>query len=304
LAPGLAANISYGKYDPAGVEFLAEQFSGAIIEAFLALAPAKMANGMVEAPDFIRNRTRKAAVDDAINFCVVQSETGAQCILMRYSAHPTVYGQNMTEFTAEFPGAFQRAVEQETGAMAIYIGGAVGSMGPHAPDVPGDTAARVEAMGQGLARNLMDGMGALTFEDSVDVVSFSSSFGMPQFQIRPLSPKWRISPIFCRLFSGLPPIGRMQMAKIGNMIWVGMPYDFSGETARDWRLWAAERGVNLWVSSHSGAYLGYLSPDKYYNVVESNGTLDYETGLMGWFGPDTEAYMTDLFHYAYEKCNT
>lgn len=301
LAPGLAANISYGKYDPAVTEFLAEQFSSAIIEAYEKLAPAKLANGVVDVPDFIRNRTRNAPVDSAVNFCVVQQDAGPKCIMMRYSAHPTVHGGRMTEFTGEYPGAFQRAVEKETGAVALYVGGAVGSMGPNAPDVPGDAAARAEAMGRGLARKLIDGMGELKFENVLDVASFSSHFGMPPFQMRPMSPNWRVSPVFCRLFSGLPPVGRMQMAKIGPMMFVGMPYDFSGETARDWRLFAADKGVNLWVSSHSGAYLGYLSPDKYYNVTEPNGSMDYETGLMGWFGPNTEAYMADLFHHGFDK---
>jgi len=301
LAPGLAANISYGKYDPAVVEFLAEQFSGAIIEAWQKRAPAKLANGVLEVPEFIRNRTRDAAVDSAANFCVVQQNAGAKCILMRYSAHPTVYGERMTDFSAEYPGAFQRAVAKDTGTEAIYLGGAVGSMGPQAPEVLGDTAARVEAMGQGLARKLIAGMAELKFEDTVDIASLVFQFGMPQFQIRPVSPHWRISPVFSRFFGGLPPVGRVQMARIGNMVFVGMPYDFSGETASDWRLWAARQGINLWVTSHSGAYLGYLSPDKYYNVVEPDGGMDYETGLMNWFGPNTEAYMTDLFHHGFEK---
>ena len=301
LAPGLAARISYGKYDPAVVEFLAEQFSGAIIEAWQKRAPAKLASGVLDIPEFIRNRTRNAPVDSAANFCVVQQNAGAKCILMRYSAHPTVYGERMTDFSAEYPGAFQREVEKETGTEAIYMGGAVGSMGPHPPDVPGEAAAQVKAMGQGLACRLIAGMGELKFEDTVDIASFVFHFGMPQFQIRPMSPRWRFSPVFCRFLTGLPPVGRVQLARIGNMVFVGMPYDFSGETAREWRLWAAENGINLWVTSHSGAYLGYLSPDKYYNVVEPNGGMDYETGLMNWFGPNTEAYMTDLFHHGFEK---
>jgi neutral ceramidase len=301
LAPGLAANVCYGKYDPAVVEFLSGQFAGAIIEAWQKRAPAKLANGVLDIPEFIRNRTRSAPVDSALNFCVVKQDAGPKCILMRYSAHPTVYGQRMTEFSAEYPGAFQRAVAKETGAEAIYLGGAVGSMGPHAPDVPGGADARVEAMGQGLAHKLLAGMGDLKFEDTVDIASFVFQFGMPPFQMRPMSPRWRLSPVFCRFFTGLPPVGRVQMARIGNMIFVGMPYDFSGETAREWRLWAAAKGINLWVTSHSGAYLGYLSPDKYYNMAEPNGGMDYETGLMGWFGPNTEAYMADLFHHGFDR---
>ena len=83
----------------------------------------------------------------------------------------------------------------------------------------------------------------------------------------------------------------------------GEPHDFSGETALVWREWARERGASLWVTSFSGAYLGYLSPDKYYHEMGGGGhyNQNYEIGQMNWFGPNQEAYVTDLFHHVFDR---
>ena len=80
------------------------------------------------------------------------------------------------------------------------------------------------------------------------------------------------------------------------MIFIGLPFDVSGELAYEWRNHATEQGWDLWVTSFAGAYLGYLSPDCYYNEVDDEGHLDYETGLMGWLGPNTEAYFGALMN--------
>lgn len=95
----------------------------------------------------------------------------------------------------------------------------------------------------------------------------------------------------------------MQMARIGNLVLCGMPYDFSGEVSVRWGDLAREHGYSLWVTSHSGAYLGYLSPDSYYWDLGPKYPYDhnYEVGLMNWFGPNQEAYMTDLFSRALDR---
>ena len=61
---------------------------------------------------------------------------------------------------------------------------------------------------------------------------------------------------------------------------------------RDWADWAAVRGCDLWASSFCAAYIGYISPDRYYN--EPSAVRRYETGFMSWAGPHQEAFFTAL----------
>ncbi len=292
FAPGLASKISAGEYDPAVPEFLSIAFADAIIEAFNNLKPAQIASGVINAEQYIRNRTRKAPVDGNLNYMVVEQEGGRRCYVVRWSAHPTIFDSDMMEFSAEFPGEMMRYVEEQTGANAMYLGGGLGSMSPNAADAPTDSE-KVALYGRTMGQLLLDNTTQPAFMNYTEVASVRVPVGVPASQTRPLSPKWRLSPIASKIL-GVPPEGWIQGARIGNTILVGMPFDTSGELTREWHEQAARDGWDLWVTSFAGAYLGYLSPDKYYNEVDENGHLDYETGLMNWLGPQSEAYFAAL----------
>lgn len=291
-APGLAGYITGGKYDPKIPEMLGNAFADAIIEAYNKMAPAKLAHGDVAAPEYIRNRARKEPVDSDLSFLVVEKETGEKCYAVRFSAHPTIYGGEMMQFSAEHPGALQRNITKATNAFAMYMGGSLGSSSPRAPEGPTDED-RIEAMGQTLSALVLDNSQNLIYESNPDIVSLGVRVGMPSMQMRPLNTKFRLSPLIGKVF-GVPPYGWIQGVRVGKLVFIGAPFDFSGETSIVWKEWAAARGYELWPHSFCVYYCGYLSPDKYY----LDEPLGYETGLMGWFGPNTEAYFTKLFEHA------
>ncbi len=291
FGPGLAARITGGKYDPELVEMLAARFSEAIVEAYASMQPARYAHDSVDAPQFIRNRARDAGVDSELSYLALERDDGKKCFLVSFSAHPTNYGDDMLEFSAEYPGALMRTLEAESGAEVVYLGGALGSMGPRAPEAP-TREQRVEAMGAGLARLLLADAAQLApenYTETADVASLGTALGMPPVQMRPLSTKWRLSPFVTKLL-GNPPDGWIQGVRVGSVYFFGVPFDLSGELSAEWKEWARQMGIDLWASGFCAAYCGYLSPDKYYNVEP----LEYETGFMSWFGPNAEAYFTAL----------
>jgi hypothetical protein len=336
LAPGMAAKESYGDYHPEYLAFLADRFAEAIEEAVKTLTPARFAHGSVDVPEYIRNRTRRAPVDSTLNIAVAEKiEGGQRLYIARYSAHGTAYGEEMLQLNNDWAGAFQRAVKDKTDSTLLYMGGAVGSMCPNplVPPMPKpwtpelekvfendvesemvkqgkktldellrDQHARVEAMGAAMAERLVAAVKALKFEEHVGVASVECFYTPPPAQVRMFSPKWRLSPFAFKLL-GVPTTGRLQAARIGSMFLIGMPYDLSGEISMAWQQWARERGADLWVTSFSGAYLGYLSPDKYYHEIgeDLHYNQNYEIGQMNWFGPNQEAYVTDLFHHVFER---
>jgi len=291
--PGLASRLSGGEFDPGLVEFLATQFSDAIVEASQQLEPAALASGSVDAEAYIRNRMRDGGtVDPELSFLVVRQEDGDTVYLSSFSAHPTIFGGNMMEFSAEYPGELMRHIEGATRHDAQYLGGAVGSMGPKTPEAD-DAAGRVVAMGQALAELILANDDDLAFEAHLDIASVGVPVGMPPFQVRPLEDNtdWRLSPVAARLI-GLKREGWIHSVRVGDLFFVGMPFDFSGETSVVWKSWAAEQGLDLWTLSFCSTYCGYFSPDEYYLETP----LNYETGAMSWFGPNVEAYFTALFH--------
>ncbi len=296
--PGLAAFVTGGKYSPKVVTFLTAAFTKAIVDAYKTMGPAKMAHGGFNADQFIHNRARKAPVDTRLSYLVVEKDDGKRCMLLRYSAHPTTVGHHFVQFTAEYPGYLQSALEKAMPNTTVeYIGGALGSSGPNAPEGPSDID-RAQAMGEGLAKLVLANMNPATlkWQTNVEIATIGIPLELPPFQMR-VSQKLRVSPLLPRLL-GVPHEAWMQSVRVGDVFFVGLPGDFSGEISADWATWAASKGYDLWSSSFCTAYVGYISPDKYYN--EPKSTQEYETGLMSWTGPHQEAFFTALMRRMFD----
>ncbi len=300
IVEGVAGRMFGGAHDPSVPEALANAFAEAIVDAYHNMAPARLAHGYVDAEEFIRNRVRSdAPVDSALNYMIVEQEDGARCYLVRFSAHPTVFGSDMMEFSAEFPGEMMRHIEEHTGATAVYVGGAVGSMSARAPS--GESRdERVRALGEALGELVLEAVDEPTFVEQAKVASLSTPLDTPPFQLRPVSPNWRLSP-FASRWLGVKDEAWLQAARIGDMLFYGLPFDVSGELAKRWREEAAREGWDLWITSFSPGYLGYLSPDKYYEEVEEEGRLGYEMGLMNWLGPNSAEYFEALLFHVKER---
>jgi neutral ceramidase len=305
FAEGFAAKVSGGEYNPQVVKQIAVAFSEAIIEAYESMGPAQLGHGKTDASPYIRNRTREGEVDGVLHVALVKQDDGDACYVTRFSAHPTIFGGSMLKFSAEYPGVLMEHIEKETNATAIYLGGALGSMSTSTPPQKGKLSKeeRLELIGTGLAQLVLEVAPALSFTSQVDIASLSVPIRMPAAQVRPVSPKWRLSPVL----AGKVAMNReahIQGARIGNMLLIGTSFDFSGELSREWQAWAYLQDLQLWPTSFAPGYAGYLTPDRYYYDLEDDGNLDYETGLMSWYGPNAEAYITALMKHAVAALGT
>ena len=293
FAPGFASKAFNGQYDPNIPDFLARAFTEAIVEAYQSLEPAKVTHGGVDAPEYIRNRTRKEGlVDSELSYMLVEQKDGDRCFLVSYSAHPTILGADNMQFTGEYPGFLVRRIKEQTGAEAIYLGGSVGSMSPRPPegDNPFD---RCRAMGAALADKVLEAVTDTTlFKDKVDIASIGFPIELPPFQLR-LSKNWRVSKFLFPVL-GVDADGWMHAVRIGDIALVGTPADYCGEISIDLKFRTQNRVSDLWVLSFNGDYVGYISPDKYYYDKDEKGGYGYERGTMSWIGPDQEAFTVSL----------
>jgi hypothetical protein len=293
FAPGLASKLFNGPYDPNIPDLLVKAFTEAIVQASRSLEPAKLLHGTVDAPEYIRNRTRKdGTVDSALSYLLVEQQDGDRCFLVSYSAHPTVLGADNMQLTGEYPGFLMRRIKEKTGAEAIYLGGAVGSMSPQ-PPAAADPFDRCRAMGTALADEVLRAASDATiFKDEVDVASIGFPIRLPPFQLR-LGEHWRVSKFLFPIL-GIDADGWMHAVRIGDVALVGTPADYCGEISVDLKSRLQNRVGSLWVLSFNGDYAGYISPDRYYYDKDENGGYGYERGLMSWIGPDQEAFTVSL----------
>ncbi len=296
FVPGWAGRLTGGKFAPeieaSIIKAMIESARGATDE----LAPVEMASASVQVPDFIKNRVRDdAPVDAELAWLSLRGEGGRQAFVVSYAAHPTVFNSHTLDFSRDYPGELQDTLSKRSGADVFFISGAVGSMGPDRPKADSRSES-VKIMGGNLAVHILKRLDELEYDDAVDVAAFGLPIGMPPIQVRPVNSRFRASPWLARRF-GIEREGWLQFLRLNDILFVGLPFDFSGETSLDWKAWANERGLDLWPTSFSGHYCGYLTPDRYY----LDEPLDYETREMSWFGPNVEAYLTDLFHHATEE---
>ena len=293
FAPGFASKAFNGPYDPNIPDFLVRAFTEAIVDAYRLLEPAKVTHGGLEAPEYIRNRTRiDGPVDSELSYMLVEQKDGDRCFVVSYSAHPTTLGADNMQFTGEYPGFLVRRITERTGAEAIYLGGAVGSMSPRPPE--GDNPfERCLAMGEALADKVLEAISDdEPFKDRVDIASIGFPVQLPPFQLR-LNKNWRVSKFLFPIL-GIDTDGWMHAVRIGDIVLVGTPADYCGEISIDLKSRTQNHVGDLWVLSFNGDYVGYISPDKYYYDKDEKGGYGYERGVMSWIGPDQEAFTVSL----------
>ena len=90
------------------------------------------------------------------------------------------------------------------------------------------------------------------------------------FRLRPWFFNW--------MMGGDHEIG-VNAVRIGNTVWIGTPCDYSGEMMKTPDSLAKQMNKNLMLTSFNGAYVGYITPDQYYDSVKA------ETREMNWYGP-------------------
>jgi neutral ceramidase len=283
---GMISEAFAGPFQPGTRTWLAGRIVSAVRQAVGDLKPAAVGHGSFAVPRFVRNRLvgPLGRVDPEFSYLVFKQNDGRLAVLGSFSAHATVLSSSMMEFSGDYPGCWQRAVEQATGGLAVFLAGGVGS---HSP-VPGEGGLKgAERMGQALARELLDRLPGTPLTNSVLFDLRGLEVALPPLQAR-VSDGLRVRPWLAARFL---PVGRLsfiQAFRLGDALWISTPCDFSGELALEIKDLLRARGRGAVLTSFNGDYLGYLIPSRYYHLG------GYEPSLMSFFGPAAADYFEDL----------
>jgi neutral ceramidase len=283
---GMVAESFAGGFQPEARTWFADCIVAAVRNALNDFRPATFGHGEFAAPQFIRNRLvgGLGKVDPAFNYAVVRQDTGKVAVVGVYGAHATVLSGDMMEFSADYPGYWQRAVEEATGGMAVFL---AGGMGSHSPVPGGRGLAGAEQMGQALARTLMERVPETPLTNRVTFGMLGLEVNMPPLNVR-LSDGIRLRPWLAAKFVPAQSRSFLQVFRIDDSVWVSTPCDFSGELALGIKDFLRARGSSAIVTSFNGDYIGYVIPSRYYHLG------GYEPQLMSFFGPSVPDYFDEL----------
>jgi len=95
-----------------------------------------------------------------------------------------------------------------------------------------------------------------------------------------------------------PLQGEVTVLKIGNVLLLGTPCDFSGEIvkSRHWDQLAEDSNIRLIITSFNGEYTGYITEDEHYSDKD-----DEEVRILNWVGPYFGAYYTEIVEKVIDK---
>lgn len=283
---GKVAEAFAGGFQPGVRIWFANQIVAAVHEALADLKPAEIGEGRLPAPEFVRNRVAgdSGSVDPEFSYILLKQSAGKTAVLGSYAAHATVLSSDLLEFSADYPGYWQRAVEQATGGLAVFLAGGVGS---HAPLPPEHGFAGAERMGQALAQKVLAQLQQLALTNSIAFGILGVEVSLPPTNVR-LTDGLRLRPWLAREILPVRETTFLQAFRLGDSVWVSTPCDFSGELVLGIKADLRRRGINPVITSFNGDYIGYVILPKYYHLD------GYEPRTMSFFGPNVPDYFSDL----------
>lgn len=285
-ASGFVGSEFAGEENPDVRRWLTQQIETCILQARSDLKPAHLTTVQFEAPDYVKNRLvgRQGKVNDVFNFIVIEQYDGKRGIVGAYAAHATTLGGSNMLFSGDYPGYWQRKLEKNGLDMAIFFAGTVGS---HGPVGKGSGFERAEYIGEGLADSVQKYMQAPAWQEEIGFKYLSLRVRLPEFHIR-ISLERHLCTALSRQLLPLHTDVWIQAVRLGDLVWVTTPCDFSGEFAIDLQNDLYRQGFKTAISSFNGDYVGYVIPGKYFYMKK------YESFTMAWFGPNLGAYLVDL----------
>lgn len=283
---GLVAEAFAGGFQPGARVWFADRIVAAVRDALADLKPAAFGHGHFAAPEFVRNRLvgELGKVDPEFSYAVLKQSAGKLAVLGSYAAHATVLGGDVLEFSADYPGAWQRAVEAATGGSAVFLAGGCGS---HSPVSGGKGFEGAERMGQALARMLVEQLPQTPLTNAITLGLLGLDVCLPPLNVR-VSDDLRLRPWLAQRLMPVKNQSYLQAFRLDDSVWVSTPCDFSGELALGIKEFLRVRGSRAVITSFNGDYIGYIISPRYYHL---NG---YEPRTMSFFGPNVPEYFDEL----------
>lgn len=286
-APGVVGRLFSGEYDSKIVDHITNTILKAIASAQQNLAPVEIGFGRVAADTLLYNRLNEGnPVDGWFRMLKLRKATGASALLCTYAGHSTTLDavKDFQYLSRDYPGTLVDTLEKTTGSFTVFMSGAVGSTGPKATSEIG--LVRKKTYGRSLSSLVLPALSQIVTRPDTTLGIATLPLGLREPNARVLG-NWRIRPwLFYDVYGDFP--SDLKALRIGNTVLIGTPCDFSGELVSEFDSVARSKNVNLMITSFNGGYVGYITPDKYYNQEA------YETQTMNWFGPYNGAYFVEM----------
>lgn len=284
----IVGRLLAGSYRQSIVDRIAQAMTNAIKQADETKEYAQLGFTRLDAKDYVYNRLvrKKGIIDPWLRVLKIRQQSGKTATLFTFAAHSTCFASGQKPISGDYPNHVIRQLEKSPQVdFAAFFAGAMGS---HAPiDVPGgndyEQLANISKKLSHLILTNIDSIATKT-ERQLFMRTVKIDLRAPQVKVsknRCLRP-WLFYALYGAYSSSITAL------RIGDLVFVGTPCDFSGELVPNFDAISQKKGIKTIITSFNGGYVGYITDDKWYDINEP------ETRHMNWFGPYNGAYFTEV----------
>lgn len=279
-----AMGFLFGHHSDSVVRMITDKIKVSIQKASANQLPSVLKSGVISVPEAVHNRlVHESPVDSLLRVVEVHRSDSSKILLMNYTAHATCLYSRDLRLSRDYPGTLVDMMEAQGYTFSMFMAGAVGSHGCSAPEF-GDTC--IDWMAEKVSEKFTLHRSELSTVKDSTVLMYRVPLALSDPQPK-ISKDWRTRAwVFDAAFGDFPTY--LTVLRVGNIVMLGTPCDFSGEFDPELDALAAKHGLQSMVTSFNGGYIGYVTPEKYFD--EDN----FETRIMNWYGPGNGEYL--------EKC--
>jgi hypothetical protein len=286
-AGGLAGRAMAGPKNDRMIQTITEAIVRSVQRAEATALACTVGFQKINARDYITNRLfgDDALEDPWLRLMRIEKANKESAVVVTYAAHPTDIPKADNRISADYPGMLVRNLEQSgIYTFAAFFAGAVGSMRP--AENGADAYEKAELIAKNLVNQIITARNSLKTDTTSLLRTAYLPLALHEPQLR-LTKHIRIRPWVFNWLMGRQEVG-MNALRIGDMVWVGTPCDYSGMLYNTSDATAQKIGKDLIITSFNGGYVGYITPDQYYNEQKM------ETQEMNWFGPYNGRYFGEV----------
>lgn len=289
--PGLAGRLAFGGYDESVMQLMENKSLMAVRQSLASMDTTNIVYQISNTHELVGNRLKaEDPVDPYLRKLIFEKKNGEKGIFLSYAAHSTIHSSSFKGLSGDYPHYLTENLEQGDFDFSMFAAGAVGS---HKPLARGNTPEHVQAYADSLYAQLDN-----EIKLSDEIKNHQTSFA--NFPLHLRKPHYRIAKnirlrpyIFNSLFGETN--AHFDVLLVGNILLISSSGEISGVFMEAWEKYAAERGLHLLITSFNGGYIGYITPDEYYDGPY------YEARDMNWFGPYNGAYFDEIIKKIIEK---
>ena len=287
--PGFVGEQFAGKANPEIQKWLVSCIVKSVLAAVSDLSTSQITNGSFAAGQLTRNRFigELGTKNGDFTYILINQKGKRKAVIGSFSAHSTTQCAVNMLFSGDYPGYCERKMEASSFDVALFCAGSIGSQSPSGKGKDFESA---RFIGESLADTLIKKMPFKTYHDSSNFSTVTLRVTLPEYHLR-LTPRINLSTWLSNKLMPEPKNVYFQVVRIGKLVWVTAPSDFSGEYALQIKYAMAAKGYDAVVTSFNGSYIGYIVPGRYFYMDE------YEPKLMGWFGPTMGDYAMELIRH-------